>query len=1588
MKRLRLLVPVLTLLQAAPLLAKELYITVRRDFSPAEAPEVELHYSRSAPFVVRIYRPKDMKEFVTSQVDLRRAWRQPAVEWNSAKFLFSGLNRTKLELDWLRAAADLDLRKRLKEDFGGGTWTSSGSRLAEGPAKIVAGPDQFTLVTELSFAPDDADKKQAFDVPGFDWWYSREGRLRQKVVRLPRTSPGFYLVQVLQGDLEGQVVLAVNDLAAAVQQTDGAALVRVAHRDGKPASGAQVDVRNLQGAWVAAGKTDADGVLELPGVKDGELLAVVKDKDSTAIVDTEFFPATAVFPDVYLYTDRPLYKKGSRVRFRGVLRERADGVSRLVNSLTGKAETALVSIVDLAGTTVAKEVEAPLSAFGTFSGELALDAGDLNGVYRVTARLADAKHAGEFRVREYVKPLFFFKVETDQETLRAGGTLTAALACARYAGGVPPGVKVSAQLFRVRAETPQWVEDAGLGETGSVTTYGRDLDNAESVSVPFPVADVDDVTLDAEGKATLTLKLPGTLPGPPNYDYSFVLRIFGKDPDGNVASFSKSFSDARSEVVALARMSAVYATAENPATLSIRAVYPSGKPYGKTQGSALLTLTPYKLPPATRVIPFTTRDDGRAEIPVPADAGGRLDAVVTLLDRAGRPTTTEASLVVAPAKRGAPIADVSEISILQEKDAYQPGETARALVLLPEGWGEGGTDRGRLYLTVAGRRIHEQRVQKVQGLSAWIEQPILPSFGTAAYVVLGYPDPVRGWVERTLTLKIPPKAKALSVAVKPQAAFVRPGQRQMLSLRVTDSSGRPVEAEVSVAVVDKAVLALQPEFRPTLLAFFYPPERLNLMSFFSKEFQSYGYGERLARLYRPNFWLAATKPDKKDQKEDDTAYWNARVVTDADGRSAVAFRLPANQTTWSVSAVAVDTRGRFGEGSSSFGTNAPVTLSVSAPPFLRRGDRTQVRLLAANQEKSAKNVSASVAATPGVTLAAPISLSAKIAPKQEASGRGSVTLAEVPASGSAVLQTTLTVGSDVQRFEHGIRALPDSVTFGETKNLRSGEPFTAAPGPGETLVEARVFATSAFTASLVPSLRWLLTYPWGCAEQVTSMTVPNLLVKTLFDPKEKAAMPGQEEMWKNAVEFSAAGVARLKALQNADGSYAWWPGSGKSDTTMTALVLMLVSSVDDADTLRALDASRSLGWLKSRTPNTASPEGVVAAYVESRLTVLGLLPAAGASAEATLRLQAERVASSTVLEKSLFLLALKNFGMDGKPGLDRAAKDLLAAVGSSVSASLAKPGSEDPALWTPLAGGWPQYPGRLASTLAVAAHALETHGRLDAASKKALARRLLVAFDGRHFGSTFETSQVLLHTAWLVKEETRTARTLPKPAVKAGGVLLPASALTVRETPGGVEIAIDPREAVKGSLTVEAPGEDVVLRARLVRNVPYDRAPAVGGAWDLSRAYFRLDPKTGAATPLAGRVSIGDLVYVKLTFRPRAGSRPWWASSYYVLTDQVPAGLSVVEEDKAYDAEPYRLGLHGAGYVTRDFRNDRVTWTFSFARAFMDRAVQTGYVLRAQHAGDFSAGVARLEDFYDEALYSQTASRRLGVDPLPDRPHK
>ncbi|MBL8113619.1 MAG: hypothetical protein JNK60_12085 [Acidobacteria bacterium] len=753
------------------------------------------------------------------------------------------------------------------------------------------------------------------------------------------------------------------------------------------------------------------------------------------------------------------------------------------------------------------------------------------------------------------------------------------------------------------------------------------------------------------------------------------------------------------------------------------------------------------------------------------------------------------------------------------------------------------------------------------------------------------------------------------------------------------------------------------------------------MSFLSRDFQAYGAGERLAARFGSSHSMAASKP-RKVPRENDTAYWNPAVVTNEDGLATVFFRLPANQTTWHVTAVAVDGRGRFGEGGADFSTNAPVTVALVTPPFLRAGDHAEARLVVGNREARAKHVSAVVVPPSGAVLAEPLELNERLEPKRDGVARVPFTVPAGAASApSSSWEVRLQVDEGVpSSLPFVFRALPSNTSRVHSRVLTAGEAFDAtthpAPetgGPPESLGEVssvRIFATSRLAGTLLPSLAWLSKYPWGCVEQVTSASVPGLVLRDVLGKDVELANEDDtvREEVRRSLESSSTGLARLRSLRNSDGSYVWWPGSGRGDADMTAYVLSLLATFDDPELLRGLEARRSAGWLRGKTPSLGSSRGVLLTYVEARLVALGLAPKDGTSAETALAFQAGwALAHGSFRDRAYVLLALKARGLEATPAFRLVTKDLLR--------SLAPAAQADPALL----GG--EGPG----ALAVAAHALAAYGRIEG-DPSDFTLRLLGSFGGEHYGSTFETSQVLAHSRWLLQREIEGGARPPELRVLQNGREVPSEHVVRRTGLFGTEVKVAGAIARRGPIVVESDDRRASLRAVIESSAPYDerngeaasvRVSGENGV-SLSRSYHRLDAKTGQLTPLRGPVAVGDLVYVRLSFA-RPVPRSYAAATYYDLSDDVPAGFTVVAEDRMYDAAPFGLGLREARFVAREIRPERVRWVFAFNHAFMDEPAQTGYVMRAQHAGDFVSGVARLEDFYDETTRLQTPSTRLRI---------
>ncbi|MGE0526509.1 MAG: MG2 domain-containing protein, partial [Bdellovibrionales bacterium] len=651
--------------------AKNFYLTVRRDYAPSESPEIELIYNSQIPVRLRLLRPKNMDGFIKEQIDLRRAWKEPQSQVNSARFFLMGLNRTRLDVDWIRYHFNEFIRSGLTPQLGGAEFAKSGTALSEGPSRMIRAPANFEVITEFSLAEEE-DKDKPFDVPGFNWYFGNSGSYKTRLIHLPAQKSGFYVVQALQGSDEGQVVLVVNDIKAMLQQTDGLAVIRATDRTGAPLRDAKVRLRNLKGNWIQEGQTDANGVCELKTDANTELVAVIESGEGTALIDTEFLSTNAEFPDVFLYSDRPMYKPEGHVKFKGIARRRQDRSSNLLN-INGAVSTALYAS---GGSLIAEGSTAQPTEFGSFSGEIPLAGARSSGIYRLQSSVNGIAHVGEIRVKEYVKPLYFLTVSSNLDSVRPGQNLPLTLAAERYAGGVPPSVVARVEILRVRYDGPEWIEDAGLGEKGSETTYGFRGDEKIPI-IPISVHVVEDIRLPSSGKKTVSIPLPKDLPGDPGYDYKIVVKVSATDADENFASVSKSFLEATSEFMVQSRSSAVYVEKSQSAWLEARALTPGGNPYGKISGSVRFFVSGYGQEPVGHASQDLQSDpSGKFKIAFPTAQSGVVTATLTLRSASGAIESVSDEILVAEPGSPAPVKKVSDLTILSRRSVYSEGETA------------------------------------------------------------------------------------------------------------------------------------------------------------------------------------------------------------------------------------------------------------------------------------------------------------------------------------------------------------------------------------------------------------------------------------------------------------------------------------------------------------------------------------------------------------------------------------------------------------------------------------------------------------------------------------------------------------------------------------------------------------------------------------------------------------------------------------------------------------------------------------------------------------------------------------------------
>jgi uncharacterized protein YfaS (alpha-2-macroglobulin family) len=1326
-----------------------------------------------------------------------------------------------------------------------------------------------------------------------------------------------------------------------------------------------------------------------------------------------------------VFSDRGVYRLGEEIHFKAVLRHNTPAGIRMLPEGT----RVFVSTVDSQNRTV-DERTVTVNGWSSAEWTQTLAAGGALGTYTVNAVLErdrpterkpedvrpeetpgpdTDRHVhpnkavqGSFLVAAYRRPDFRVDVTLSEPSVVAGESLKGTIV-AKYLFGASIGA---------RPTTWRWTKRAVYDPPASFReTYPGDrwlfIGQPEHQVVESEVA-AREAQLTGAGDLTVDLSTTTENAGLP---YSYTL-------EGDVEDVSRQHIANRASV--LVHPAPWYIGLKRPDyfvdqkkgfTTEVVAVSPAGTAVAGVPVEITLTQVQWTSVRRGEGNGFYTWDTERTDVPAgtwtittgkdpvpfsaPVPNGGYFILTATARDGARSSTTRTSFYVLGSGYTAWARYDHNRIDLVPEKKTYRPGETARIMIQSP--W-----EQATALVTMEREGIRWHRPFTLTSTQQSIAVPIgegdIPNVFVSVLLIKGRSkvegpapeqseptggprviedpsDPGKpsfrlGYVE----LDVEDRSKRLTVDVNANREEYRPANTAKIQLAVADHEKRGAQSEVTLWAVDYGVLSLTAYRTPDVLRSVYVPKALQVLNADGRQ--------RIIsrRVLTPkgdsdggggggDAGMGAARKDFRV-----LAFWLGSVVTDKSGRATVDVKLPESLTTYRIMAVAGDRASRFGNGESEVRVNKPLTLKPTFPRFLAVGDRARLGAVVTSQLATAEEAVVSIRSLDPAVLAIGGAAEQRVSLRAGGSIEARFDASAITV-GRARVRMTVRAGSENDAFEDiipvEILASPETVAaYGTATDAAAKEtlvlPDGVVPGFGGLHVEL----SSTALAGLGEGARYLVEYPYGCAEQRGSRALAMLLASDLG---QAFSLPGIE-VGKTRPAAQQA-LKDLEKYQCDNGGFSYWPGDCvHTSPYLTSYLLHVFKTAGDlkyqvsADVLR-----RGYDYLEQILAETPPEnESWWPAYTAWQAFAVKVLSDAGRNQDSNFtRIYGYRDRMPVFALANLHDALVVRAEASGERAADlrrRISNAILAEAGASHVEELTDPHL----MWF--------WNSNVRST-AIALGAL-VRAEVDGTQVTPLVRWLLSARKEGRWGNTQENAWALQALVdYYRKYETVT------PDFRAV-VRLGLEELTRGEFKGRSTVPVVASIPMSQVLAQGAAGESRPLafersgagtlfytaRLRYAADRLYQEG--LDNGIRIERTYEAFDE--AGTRPASLAYEAGDLVRITLRLHLTKERR------YVAVTDPLPAGFEPVESWFATTAaalvapHPDQRELGGwrswwerGGFDHVERHDDRV---LLFATRLAEGRHEFSYVVRATTAGSFRTAPARAEEMYTPEIFGRTGT--------------
>lgn len=798
---------------------------------------------------------------------------------------------------------------------------------------------------------------------------------------------------------------------------------------GAPIVGESISVYDQLGDYLGDAVTDERGIGQLhvwytPEIWSVGLTAVLDSAEHFGIANSNWsdgmdpwdfdisgFSEQRGF-ETYLYMDRPVYRPGQPVYFRGILRRKDDVVY-----MPPPFETAQATLRNWHQGDVVEKRVLNVSEYGSFHGEFEIPTDATLGYYSIS--IAFPKTDGEygrnsdrsrdFLVAEYRLPEYQVTLTAEELEFVRGETAAMELEGKYFFGGPLSNADGDFTVyarpyvfeysgdgyydFSSSSSYRGWYEESKRGEFVAEGSLRTGVAGVAKFSVGSPLND-EPGSQRLRVEASIRDETGQTITDTADIVVHEGLLYVGARPERYV---SRVGQDSVINIIAVDWDSQPIAEQEIDVQV-IERRWTRSQQQDLETGRVKTSWDVEEIPVTNGSV--TTGANGKARFMYQPPNGGSFHVIASTRDELGNSMSASTRTWVSSSTYVSWRHDSDkDIELISDRKEYRVGDKAQVLIASPF------QGAAQALISIERGDVLSTELVTLESNSHIHEFEIVPEHAPNIFVSVFLIKPVdehnpfATWRMGRTQLQVDPERYALSIEIDAEPDQAEPQDDVKFNLRVTDWKGDPVVAEVGLALTDLASLSLGERNSEPLLDTFFGRQPLliatssaltkNADEFTSKVVETLATLDPAEDMYDCCFgggggsYSGPTTVPVPKSDFVDTPYWNPALITNEDGEATFSVKLPDNLTTWRLDARAI-TEGRAGQflvGENTFDliSARPLLIRPVTPRFFTVGDVAQLAAVVNNNTASAVTVDVSILNADGLEFADPSSIMQRVA---------------------------------------------------------------------------------------------------------------------------------------------------------------------------------------------------------------------------------------------------------------------------------------------------------------------------------------------------------------------------------------------------------------------------------------------------------------------------------------------------------------------------------------------------------------------------------------------------------------------------------